>query len=103
MKAYFVDESMYHKGQYKIRINLEIYNEMCATGPINSSFNILAARLMGMEYAVFLRYIRQEFSAELHGSKGKYVSYSFPDKSKANELIKVLNKRWNILMALKPI
>lgn len=101
MKAYFVDKHMYYKGQYKININLEIYNKMCAAGPIDTSFNILAARLIGMDYPTFLKYIRQEYGAELHGKKGKYISYSFPSKSKANELIKLLNIRWNKLLTNK--
>lgn len=61
MEAYYVDENMYYKGQYKLNINLNIYDVMCAAGPIDTSFNILAARLMGLDYHIFLQYIRQEF------------------------------------------
>lgn len=94
MEAYYVDEHMYYRGQYKLNINLNIYDVMCAAGPIDTSFNILAARLMGLDYHIFLQYIRQEFGAELHGKNGRYISYSFPSKTQANKLSKELNKRW---------
>lgn len=97
MKAYFVDEHMLYKGHFKLNISLEVYDIICAEKPINSSFNILAARLFGLDYPTFLQMIRQEYGAELHGKTGKYISYSFTDKPKVNELVKELNKRWNIM------
>ena len=103
MAIFSIDEHMHYKGQYKMHIAMEAYDEMCSAGPVNASFNTLAARLLRMDYPSFLKMLRQDYGAELHGKTGKYVYYSFTDKSKANELIKVLNKRWNILMALKPI
>lgn len=103
MKAYFIDDHMLYKGHYKLNLTLEVYDIICADGPINSSFNILASRLLCMDYPSFLRMIRQDYGAELHGKTGKYISYSFTDKTKANELAKELNKRWNVLLSKKSI
>ena len=100
---YSVEPHAHYNKQYKLHIDFDAYNEMCAEGPINVSFNTLAARLMGLDYVSFLKMIRQTYSAELHGKNKKYISYSFTDKSKANELKEELNKRWNILLSTKSI
>ena len=103
MGIFSIDEHMHYKGQYKMHIAMEAYDEMCSEGPVNASFNTLAARLLCMDYPSFLRMIRQDYGAELHGKTGKYISYSFTNKTKANELAKELNKRWNILLSKKSI
>ena len=103
MEAYFIDEHMLYKGHFKLNINLDVYDILCAEKPINSSFNILAATLFGLDYPTFLQMIRQEYGAELHGKTGKYISYSFTNKSKANELVKELNERWNTMYSKRSI
>ena len=103
MGIFSIDEHMHYKGQYKMHIAIEAYDEMCLKGPVNASFNTLAARLLCMDYPSFLRMIRQDYGAELHGKTGKYISYSFTDKTKANELAKELNERWNVLLSKKSI
>lgn len=100
MKAYYIDESMTFKGHSKISINQEVYDEICADGSISGSFTLVATRLFGMPHDMFLKYIRQDFDAELHGKKG-YIYYTFPNKLKAKELVEELNKRWNALQFLK--
>lgn len=100
MSAFYVEEHLLYKGHYKVSLNEEVYAEITAEEPLNSSFNILASRLMSMSYDTFLQLIRQEYGAVLHGKTG-YVSYTFPKRSDAERLIKELNKRWNCLMFVK--
>ena len=100
---YYIEPHISYKDHYKLNIKYEAYEEMCSAGPINVSFNTLASRLMGLDYTTFLKMIRQNYSAELHGKDKTYISYSFTDKKKANELKEELNKRWNLLLTTKSI
>lgn len=101
MKAYYVSEpSPMHNGHYKISINQEVYDEICAESPIESSYTILATRLFNMTHDMFLKYIRQEYNAYLHGKKG-YIFYTFPEKADAQKLADELNKRWNAMQFVK--
>ena len=99
--AFYIEEHILYKGHYKLSIAMEVYEEICAEGPINSSFTILPSRLMGMEHHIFLQYIRQEYSADLHGKVGKYITYSFKNKKDLERLVNELNKRWNVFRFIK--
>lgn len=58
-----------------------------------SSYNVIAARLLGLSYPDYLRYC-QSIGARI---KGKY-SYSYPvwtDKAAADKLCNKLNEEWN--------
>lgn len=98
MKAYTIKDHLHYKGQFKMHLDLEMYKEMTQKGMIDASFNTLAARLLCMDYPTFLKMIRQDYGAELHGKEGRYVFYSFKDKKKAVELTKILNQRWKQLI-----
>lgn len=100
MKAYYVEEHILYKGHFRISLAMEVYDEIRTTGPTSSSFTILASRLFGMPHDEFLKMVRQDYGAALHGKIG-YVTYTFPKRSDAEKLVKELNKRWNCLMFVK--
>lgn len=96
MKAYYMDKVI-GADEYCIRISLDATEVICKDEPIESSFGILAARLMGLPYHEYLAYIRQEFNATLKGKRGRYIYYTFKSKTKCQELIDLLNDRWNYI------
>ena len=60
-----------------------------------SSYYVLAARLLGLKYDDFLIFCRAH-GAKLRGKTG----YCFPiwkEETRAQEVIKILNKEWKIL------
>ena len=58
------------------------------------SYNVLKARLFGLEYAEFLRMARDNYSATLIGQTG-YIIEKFQDRNNASKLCIELNKRIN--------
>ena len=58
------------------------------------SYNVLKARLFGLEYAEFLRMARDNYSATLIGQTG-YIIEKFKDRNDASKLCVELNKRIN--------
>lgn len=58
------------------------------------SYNVLKARLFGLEYAEFLRMARDNYSAILIGQTG-YIIEKFKDRNDASKLCVELNKRIN--------
>ena len=58
------------------------------------SYNVLKARLFGLEYAEFLRMARDNYSATLIGQTG-YIVEKFKNRNDANKLCIELNKRIN--------
>ena len=76
---------------FTVRImNLDELPFMCPKG----SYNVLKARLFGLEYAEFLRMARDNYSATLIGQTG-YIIEKFKDRNDASKLCIELNKRIN--------
>ena len=61
------------------------------------SYNVLKARLFGLEYAEFLRMARDNYSATLIGQTG-YIIEKFKDRNNASKLCIELNKRINQIL-----
>lgn len=64
---------------------------------ISGSYNLFAARVMGLNYGDYLRFIRQEYNATLKGQKGLITAF-FLDKKDAVALSKYLNARLNEIL-----
>ncbi len=76
---------------FTIRLtSLDHLHFLCPRG----SYNILKARLFGLEYAEFLRMARDNYSATLIGQTG-YIIEKFQDRNNASKLCIELNKRIN--------
>lgn len=90
-KVYFTyEETPYHPGKYMVRpvhCNLPLtYTE--------GSYNILAARLMNLGYADYLRMCRDLYGAEIIGKNCMYpVAYFNGETDSLKDLVKILNKR----------
>lgn len=98
MKKYFwLEESAMHPHKFILRADFDTMPLVNTTG----SFNILPARLLGMNFADYLRVCRDVFGAEVMGKKGLYPVALFPQSTETEMLLKILNKRVELIMAMK--
>jgi hypothetical protein len=93
--TYFIfEESMYENGKYVLTPNFPLLPLKSTLG----SYNILAAEIMGLSYANFLRMCRDLYGAEVVG-KGHYYPVAYFKNSKDGQpLIDELNKRVEVLL-----
>lgn len=85
---YFKAEECFN-GKYKISPifeNLPLYGT-------SGSFNLIAARLMGLTYAQFLRYCRDVHGAEIIGKQSLYPVAYFTKEKLPTTLLNELNRR----------
>ena len=89
-KKYFIsEETPYNPGKFVVRPVHENLPLKYTTG----SYNILAARLLNLSYANYLRMCRDIYGAEITGKGRLYpVAYFDGETSKLKELISLLNK-----------
>ena len=90
MKKYFYAESSpYRIGYRTIKVNPTLLPfEKC-----EGSLNVLAARLMGLTYANYLRFCRDCLGADLYGKGSRYPVAYFPDSKNLSVFLELLNKR----------
>lgn len=88
-KYFYLEESSYHPGKYKISMNFDMLPGIRTTG----SYNLLSARLLGLSYAEYLRYCRDIYKAEIIGKNNMYPVAYFKDNIATGDLIKMLNDR----------
>lgn len=88
-KYFYLEESPYHPGKYKVSMNFDEFPGIRTIG----SYNLLPARLLGLSYAEYLRYCRDIYKAEIIGKKNMYPVAYFKDNIAAGDLIKMLNDR----------
>ena len=96
-KNYFmIEESPYQIGKSVVRPVHENLPLTHTTG----SYNLLAARLLNLSYAQYLRMCRDLYGAEIVGKNHRYpVAYFKNGSETAKQLVSLLNKRAE--MALK--
>ena len=92
-RYFYLEESPYHPGKYGIYIDFDNLPPMKTTG----SYNLLPARLLGLSYAEYLRFCRDELGAEITGKKNMYPVAYFSDEKTAAGLIGTLNSRMAIV------
>lgn len=88
------EESCYHPGKWIISPILENFNLSYTEG----SFNIIAARLMNLTYAQYLRMCRDVFGAVIIGKNSYYPVAYFNNDEKLKALLDNLNARANIVL-----
>lgn len=93
-KYFYLEESPYHPGKYKISMNFDMLPGIRTTG----SYNLLPARLLGLSYAEYLRYCRDIYKAEIVGKNNMYPVAYFKDNIAAGDLIHTLNSRMELLI-----
>ena len=62
--------------------------------PITGSLNMLFARIMGLTYAEFLRYMRDHYGARLTGKNHTYPFFYFPTQEAATAAATELDNRY---------
>lgn len=65
---------------------------------LSGTYNAIAARLFGLTYPEYLRYVRENYNATIIGKKG-YPFAAFKNAGDCNRLVKELNDRWAFIMA----
>jgi hypothetical protein len=88
-KYFYLEESPYHPGKYRVAINFDTLPGIRTIG----SYNLLPARLLGLSYADYLRYCRDVYKAEIIGKNNMYPVAYFKDNMAAGDLIRSLNNR----------
>lgn len=92
MKAFYVEESMASKGAKRVAIHESVHKHI--NTPIPGSYGILKARLFGLNYADFMRMMRDVYGADLHGKNGGYITCTFKNASDCKKVVDILNERW---------
>ena len=63
---------------------------------IKTTWNILFARIFNLEYADFLRMVRDLYGATLAGKTGGYIYFYFEDKSMCQKFINELERKFDL-------
>lgn len=91
---YFYLEESSIEGKYFVKINFANMPNMSTYG----SFNLLAARVMGLTYANYLRFCRDVVGAELMGKNSAYPLAYFRNDIRTRQFVRLLNSRMNLIM-----
>lgn len=94
IKVFYKDESAAHPGKYMIRADLEKFY----LGYTEGSYNIIGARLMGLDYPDYLRMCRDIYGAEIVGKDSIYPFSVFKLSKDLDNLINELNNRANLIL-----
>ena len=80
-------------GEYKPVFTDALWVEL-DKGKMKSSWLVLYARLWGLDYPDFLKFIRQEYNATLCGRKSTYIYFYFTDKKDCDLFVMNCNRRF---------
>lgn len=94
---FYIEDSGSYKNHKKINIDKSVYDYI--GGGITGSFNILFARIWGLSYPDFLRYVRDKYNATLHGKNRGYITFSFDSYAKAQVFQLDTCIRWEIILS----
>ena len=61
------------------------------------SFNVIQARLFGLTYPDYLRYVRENYNGTITGKTG-YSYITFKNSADCDRLVKELNSRWDKIL-----
>ena len=93
-QIFYYEESPYHPGYYLIHFHHDWFNTEYTSG----SFNLMAARLLDLGYADYLRMCRDVFGATLMGKGEIYPIACFKKGESLFALLKLLNSLANTVM-----
>lgn len=80
-------------GEFKPVFTDALWTEL-GKGEMRSSWLVLYARLCGLEFPDFLRFVRQEYNATLCGRKSTYIHFYFTDKKDCDLFVTNCNRRF---------
>lgn len=84
-------EELPNKG-YGVRLNTEIFYG----GRVSGSFGLIAARVLGLDYPDYLRFVRDNYNARLYGKEG-YTYATYQNRDDCYKVVNLLNKEWQKL------
>ena len=96
---FYAEESGAKPGKYIIRLD---FDKMPITNT-EGSFNVLPARILGISYANYCRLCRDSFKGEIIGKNSRYPVCYFRRDDNLNALLRLLNKRMEMIMKIKEI
>lgn len=93
-RFYWLDYTPFEKNMASLRLDIE---KLPFPNGTKGSYNILAARLLNLSYAQYLRYCRDELGAKIVGKQGYSYPY-FYDNDTTQQFVKLLNARLTYIM-----
>lgn len=88
-----VDKAMSStKDEYMVWLKLESIKDY---SPFNGSLCVMQARIFGLSYPDFLRYVRDTYGARIGGKQHRYPALYFPNEAAAVQYANILNKRYS--------
>ena len=89
-----LDESVMSPGKYFIRFDITLVPGIYTFG----NYHIMAARLMNLSFAQYLRFCRDCVGGELIGKGTMYPMVVFDKTPELVALVRLLNTRMNLVM-----
>lgn len=90
MKNFYKIEQSPVSKKWLIKINFDKLGEPIYT---DGSYSVMPARTLGLSYANYLRYCRDNYNATLVGKGEKYPIAMFDFEVEAKKLLSLLNSR----------
>lgn len=94
VECFRLTESPYNPGKWLI----EPIHENFLLKYTEGSYNIIAARLLNLSYAQYLRFCRDICGAEIIGKGHKYPMAYFKKDGRSSILVRLLNNRANLIL-----
>ena len=93
-KYFYLEESPYYPGKYRVAMNFDILPGIRTIG----SYNLLPARLLCLSYANYCRFCRDTLGAEIIGKGSMYPICYFKNTPEVQNLLQTLNTRANLIL-----
>ena len=97
-KYFYLEESPYLPTYCMLYSNID---KMPFPNGTKGSYNLLPARVLGLDYADFLRFARDVLNAKIMGKNERYPRAYFRKTPEVLQMVKLLNKRMELIMNLR--
>lgn len=97
-KYFYLEESPYLPTYCMLYSNID---KMPFPNGTKGSYNLLPARVLGLDYADFLRFTRDVLEAKIMGKGERYPRAYFRKTPEVLQMVKLLNKRMELIMNLR--
>lgn len=97
-KYFYLEESPYLPPYCMLYTNIE---KMPFPNGIRGSYSMMAARVLGLDYADFLRFARDVLEVKIMGKNERYPRAYFRKTPEVLQMVKLLNKRMELIMDMR--
>lgn len=97
-KYFYLEESPYLPTYCMLYSNID---KMPFPNGTKGSYNLLPARVLGLDYSDFLRFARDVLNAKIMGKNERYPRAYFRKTPEVLQMVKLLNKRMELIMNLR--